>query len=85
MKWNFLTFTLTYFFVNDSSIARHNVTKLLGVSPNDKLQFPKHVDDVCMKASRQVKALIRIRRYLDVKDRYRMYERLYCQILISVL
>ncbi len=63
-----------FLFVNDYSIARHNVTKLLGVSLDDKLQFHKHVDDICMKASRQVNALIRVRRYLDVKDRYRIYE-----------
>ena len=41
---------------------------------DDKLQFHKHVNNLCIKASRQVNALIRIRRYLDVKDRYRIYE-----------
>ena len=59
--------------VNDVSIARKNVTKLLGVVLDDKLLYNKHIEQLCAKASRQLNALIRIRRYLDIKERRKIY------------
>ena len=60
--------------INGFKIDRHNVTQLLGVSIDDKLRFDKHINDICVKASRQINALIRVKRYLDVKDRTQIYE-----------
>ena len=59
-----------YLLVNDVSIARKNVTKLLGVVLDDKLLYNKHIEQLCAKASRQLNALIRIRRYLEKGERY---------------
>jgi len=59
--------------LNDSQIARHSVTKLLGVSIDDNLTFHKHVNDICLKAYKQINALIRIRRYITVNDRFKIY------------
>ena len=38
--------------INGFKIDRHNVTKLLGVSIDDKLRFDKYINDICVKASR---------------------------------
>ena len=40
-----------YLLVNDVSIARKNVTKLLGIILGNKLLYHKHIEQLCAKAS----------------------------------
>ncbi len=47
---------------------------------DDGLRFDSHVDVICMNASRQLNALIRIKKNLDRKERFLMYKSL---ILLS--
>ncbi len=60
--------------IDNVHIARCTNVKLLGVTIDDKLKFDDHVDIICAKASRQLNALIRIRRNLAYKQRLKIYE-----------
>jgi len=61
-------------YVNNFKIYRHHTAKRLGVSIDDKLKFDIHVNDICNKPSRQINALITIRRFLSVDDRLKIYQ-----------
>jgi hypothetical protein len=47
--------------VNNEEIQQNSVLKLLGISIDDKLNFTDHVKTVCIKSSRQVGVLMRLR------------------------
>ena len=42
---------------------------LLGIQIDDKLNFDKHVELICQKASRQLNALKRLTNYLEEKEK----------------
>ena len=53
--------------VNGKIIPCSNELKLLGVTIDNELEFKKHIEDLCKKASYKLHALRRIRGYLTVK------------------
>ena len=60
--------------LNDTTtITSENHVKILGVTVDDKLTFSKHIGLCCTKAARQLNALARISRYLDVSARKLIY------------
>jgi hypothetical protein len=58
----------------DIQIIREPAAKLLGVIIDDKLLFDKHVHATCVKASRQLNALYRLKRLLSFKQRKALYQ-----------
>ncbi len=59
---------------DDFCLKRESTCKLLGVALDDGLHFDSHVDVICKKASRQLNALIRIKKNLDRKERFLLYK-----------
>ncbi len=57
----------------------------LGIALDDGLRFESHVDVFCMKASRQLNALIRIEKSLDRNERILLYKVLSYRISIIVI
>ena len=53
--------------VNGKIILCSNEVKLLGITIDNELQFKKHIEDPCKKASYKLHALRRIRGYLIVE------------------
>ena len=54
-------------------IPTEDSVKTLGIYLDKRLKFDKHVSIVCQKASRQINAMSRISKYLDVKTKTMMY------------
>ena len=42
---------------------------MLDINFDDKLKFTNHIDEICKKASRKVKALVRIALYMVIRKR----------------
>ena len=63
-KWDEVVFN----FSNVEVIPEDSV-KLLGVYVDSKLNFDKHVSDICIKSARQINVQIRLSRLLDVKSK----------------
>ena len=61
------------FIVSDISIKRKPFAKLLGITIDDKLNFDKHVNTLCIKAARQLNALIRIQKLISIEQRKLIY------------
>jgi hypothetical protein len=57
----------------DNEITSEQSVKLLGVHFDRNLNFHEHISHCCKKAARQLNALTRISRYLDVKSRTIIY------------
>ena len=55
--------------VGEKIIWESNDEKLLGVIIDDNLNFNKHITNLCKKANRKISALIRVARYLTIKQR----------------
>ena len=52
--------------LNDNTILTSSKTvKLLGITFDQTLSFKNHINNLCVAASNKLKALLRIRRYLD--------------------
>ena len=47
--------------------------KLLGVTLDNKLNFTTYINDICNKANHKINALLRIRKYLDIKKATLLY------------
>ena len=62
-------------------ISRCNEVKLLGVNIDDGLIFDNHIKTICMKESRQLNALIRIRQNL-VYESFILSNFNFCPIVI---
>ena len=58
--------------VNDIILKPINSVKLLGVTIDHKLNFKSHVTSICKSASLKVKALLRIRPYIDLVSARRL-------------
>ena len=56
------------------AIQRLSNVKLLGIKIDGKLSFDEHIRTICLKASRQLNALIRIQNHLNIKQRNTIYE-----------
>ena len=59
--------------VGSKNIPSSKSVKLLGVTIDDQLTFYPHVIEICKKASSKVKALLRIRSYLNQKQADLLY------------
>ena len=51
--------------VNNISISSVDSVKLLGVNIDNKLDFVKHIENICKMANNKTNALLRIRKYID--------------------
>ena len=58
---------------SNTVISSEKEVKILGVVVDDRLSFSKHVSACCSKAARQLNALTRISRYLDLSGRRLIY------------
>ena len=47
--------------------------KLLGIHIDSNLDFNKHISNICIKVSRQVNAMARVSKYLDLNGRMNLY------------
>ena len=54
--------------VNESILKPESHVKVLGVTLDDRLTFTEHISICCTKAARQLNALSRISRYLDMSS-----------------
>ena len=52
-------------YITDVAIPRCCNVKLLGVNIDERLTFDEHIESICLKASRQLNALIRIQNYMN--------------------
>ena len=75
------------FNIGGNNISSECFVKLLGVHLDNDLNFDKHVSTLCLRAARQVRALGRIAKYLDLKGRIDVYNAFissnfrYCDII----
>ena len=53
--------------VDGHTIASSDSVKLLGITIDNKLSFTPHIMDICNKANGKISALLRIRRYIDIR------------------
>ena len=58
---------------NSTVLLSENHVKVLGIEIDSKLNFSFHISAICKKAARQLNALSRISRYLDVSSRKIIY------------
>ena len=59
------TWAPSSFTVNNIDIPIENNVKILGVFLDKDLKFDKHIRELCIKATRQLRAISRISKYLD--------------------
>ena len=59
--------------IDDITLKPEPHAKILGVFLDDKLSFSQHVSISCTKAARQLNALARISRYLNISSRSLLY------------
>ena len=59
--------------VDGVSIKPTNEVKLLGISFDRELNFRKHIDDLCIRANRNIRCLARLRNYLNVHQSRLLY------------
>ena len=53
--------------IHDNEIKNSSEVELLGITIDNQLQFKKHIDNLCRKASYKLHALRRIRNFLTVE------------------
>ncbi len=58
----------------DLCIKRESRCKLLGIILDDGLRFAKHVDSICVKASRQLNAVIRIKKNRNRTEKLLLFQ-----------
>ena len=58
---------------NDTVLFSESCVKVLGVMIDENLNFSEHVSSLCNKAARQLNALARISKYIDVPSRKMIY------------
>ena len=52
--------------IANETIKSSTSKKLLGENIDNKLEFDKHVENICQKASRELNALVRLVKYMDL-------------------
>ena len=76
--------------VGDITIYKQPYIKYLGILVDEKLSFANHVENVCIKASRQVNALMRLSNLLDYDTKLLLYNAFisanyeYCPVIWSL-
>ena len=58
---------------DDTSLMSEAEVKVLGVTIDDKLSFSQHISACCKKAARQLNALARISKHLNINSRRAIY------------
>ena len=58
---------------DDTSLVSEAEVKVLGVTIEHKLWFPQHISACCKKAARQLNALARISKHLNINSRRAIY------------
>ncbi len=58
----------------DLCIKRESTCKLLEIILDDRLRFAKQVDSISVKASRQLNALIRMKKNLNRKEKLLLFQ-----------
>ena len=61
--------------VADTTIKPSKTVKLLGIEIDNNLCFAKHISNICCKAGKQLSALARLSRLLDVKSKLLIFNR----------
>ena len=61
------------FNIGDTNIRSEKCVKLLGVTVDSKLNFDSHIQNLCLKISRQINVLSRIAKYLTLEGRKTIY------------
>ena len=69
--------------ISDKVIKSEPNVKLLGVTIDNKINFDLHVSNICKKASAQLNALYRLRKFLSFKPKYVLIQSLF--LLISTI
>ena len=59
---------------NDTVLFSESCVTVLGVMIDENLNFSEHVSSLCNKAARQLNALVRISKYIDVPSRKMIYK-----------
>ena len=67
--------------VNENTLESNEIIKVLGVTLDARLSFTPHITILCARASRQINALRRISRFLNVKSRLPIYKAFFLLIL----
>ena len=70
---------------NDVTINSESSVKLLGIETGNRLSFEKHISALCDKASNQLNAIGRIKKFMGFKEKKFFLIVLYTQTLIIVL
>ena len=55
--------------IGNEKIESLSAVKLLGIEIDDKLNFNNHINTICRSAANQLNALIRLRHFLETKER----------------
>jgi hypothetical protein len=61
------------FEINQSTLTPDNTVKLLGVNIDNKLNFDNHISIICKKAGKQINALRRLSKVLNVSTKLKIY------------
>ena len=69
--------------IDNNEIETTNSVKLLAITIDSKLSFDSHISDLCNKASMQLNALNRLRKYIGEKQMETLLNSLYTQILTT--
>ena len=73
--------------IGNFKIQGTNTVKLLGVTLDRKLSFSNHISDICSKADNKIRALLRIRKFLNTRkalqlcDAFIMSHFRYCPLI----
>ena len=72
--------------INENSVDSSSEVLLLGLTIDNKLNFSKHISELCRKAASNINALKRFKRYISDCDRkLRLAMPMYCHTLTTVL
>ena len=63
------TTTPTQFLLGNDVVEVASSVKLLGIQINDQLNFNLHISNICKSASKQLKALVRLKCFLGFEER----------------
>ena len=63
------TTTPTQFLLGNDVVEVASSVKLLGIHINDQLNFNLHISNICKSASKQLKALVRLKCFLGFEER----------------
>ena len=60
--------------IGDDKIWETGTVKLLGITIDNELKFDEYLNNVCLKANRELSALMKIRKFLDFNKTRMLFE-----------